>query len=318
MVLVLLALSPMVHAQAAHFLVQGEIQSVGDSAATRLSAEIPQGISGLFGALADGRLVVGVGDPVIEPGYDITQGMTLQILDPSGPIVIADDVLRAYPAPLGDDILFITITRDSRLWDGVRVIDMPIDRRASQFAWFPDGRSAAMTSFDPDWSPVRQNNADSTEEFLRMNNSEIHRLALATMTLTPLAVHPEADWGPVISPDGTEMIFNSTRIGGYATIFRLDIATGDLTPLAIPNPGGGYEGNVPVPLVNQVVWHGNELIYATSRPDMSHEVRMVRTDGTGAVSLGDGWQPQLINGGAGVAIITDSGQIVTLTLGEGE
>lgn len=317
-VIPLLTLAASAPAQPALFAAGGQVWTV-ESDGSIGAVATPGPVAELFGALADGRLVAGAGP--IERGapHEITRGLSLRLIEPGGAeTVIAGDVLRAYPAPVGDDVLFITVNRDSRLWDGARVIDLGIERRASHFAWWPDGRAAALTGFDPDWTEQRQSNPDNTEEFLRMNNNDIHRLDLETGALTPLVVHPEADWAPSISPDGTQMLFNSTRLGGHAAMFVMDLATGDIRCLDEPTPGAGYGENLPVALVGQMVWTGDgRLVYATARPDESREVRIVDLDGQGAAALGDGARPQLMAAGT-VAVQTDDGELAVLALPEVE
>ncbi|MBN1478380.1 PD40 domain-containing protein [Candidatus Sumerlaeota bacterium] len=306
--LTLLAIPLAAVAQTAHFAVQGRVQSIAAPDAAPVARDIAE-VTEIFGTLADGRLVVGLGAE--DAGENVTPARTLAIVDGEQTTVIADRVLRAYPAPVGEAIAMITPERDSLLFDGAEVIDLGIERRASQFAWFPDGRSIAMTCFDPDWSPHLQSNADSYEEFLRMNNNDIWRLDLDSMAFTPLVVHPEADWCPVISPDGTQMIFASTRVNSRADLCRLDLATGEITPL---NP----TERVPVPLVNQAIWRGDQLVYATTRDNNFPEIRVVQTDGTGSALIDEGSHPQLIAGGAAVAFLSASGEIATARLGGGE
>jgi hypothetical protein len=306
--LTLLAIPCAAVAQTAHFAAQGCIQSIAAPDEAPVITDLAD-VTEIFGTLADGRLVVGLGAE--DAGENVTPARAVAILDGEQTTVIAERILRAYPAPVGDAVALITPERDSLLFDGSEVIDLGIDRRASQLAWFPDGRSLAVTCFDPDWSPHRQSNADSYEEFLRMNDNDIWRLDLDTMEFTPLVVHPEADWCPVISPDGTQMIFASTRMNSRADMCRLDLTTGEIAPL---NPSE----QIPVPLVTQTIWRGDQLIYATTRDNEFPEIRAVRTDGTGAALIGEGSHPQLIAGGAAVAYLSDTGEIVTAQLGGGE
>jgi WD40-like Beta Propeller Repeat len=306
--LTLLAIPLAAGAQTAHFAVQGQIQSLTAPDAAPVLSDIAE-VTEIFGTLADGRLVVGLGEE--DAGENVTPARTLAIIDGDQTAIIAERVLRAYPAPVGEAIALITPERDSLLFDGTAVIDLGIDRRASQLAWFPDGRSLAVTCFDPDWSPRRQSNADSIEDFLRLNNSDIWRLDLDSMDLFPLIVHPEADWCPVISSDGTQMIFASTRLNSRADLHRLDLATGEIAPLS-PSE------RIPVPLVNQVIWQGDQLVYATTRDNEFREIRTVRANGMGSSLIGEGSHPQLIAGGAAVAYLSVTGEIATAQLGGGE
>lgn len=306
-----------VSGQTALFAVSGEIQAIAAPNATASVVVAASPVAEVFGQFADGRAVVGAGS--IERGdpHEITRALSLRIVEADGTeTAVAEDVLRAYPAPVGDDILFITANRDSRLWDGSQVIDLGIDRRACHFAWWPDASEAALTCFDSDWTEQAQSNPSNTAEFLRMNNNDIYRLDIATHALTPLVIHPEADWSPAISPDGTQMLFNSTRLGGHAAMFLLTFATGDISCLQEPQPELGYDENLPVSLVGQVLWApGGEIIYATSRPDESHEIWHVNVDGSQRQALGRGSHPQIIGGGA-IAYQTDAGSVATVTLPE--
>lgn len=304
-------------AQTAHFALDGQVVAVSGQSAVPVAVG-DNAVSEVFGTLPDGRLVVGVGALVQAPSGDYQRGLSLQLVDSAGATAeVAADVLRAYPAPTGARIAFLGIDHGARLWDGERVIDLPIAERVTQLSWFPDGQAFAFTGFPPDWSPGRLNNAPSDEEFLRLNDPDIFRFDLASGAVTPLVVRPGPDWSPAVAPDGRSLVFNGTIFGTTATLSRLDLATGLAAPLGAPVRDGGWEDNLPPALTGQLVWtpDGERVIYATTRPETNaHEIIAVRPDGSGRTVLGAGTRPQVIADGSGVAFLRDDGAVAAVTL----
>jgi hypothetical protein len=262
--------------------------------------------------------VVGYASREDHTGHSQDYPLTLGLLSVEGetPTAIDTDVLRAYVAPGGDQIAYVTFDRDTRLWDGDTIRTLALEARSTQVAWFPSGDAIAVTVFPPDWSHDRLENSESPEEFLRLSNSDIVKVDLATNQVTTLVDHARADWNPVVSPDGAQMIFNSTRTS-YASIYRLDFASGAVTCLHENGPNVPREEWLPVPLSDQALWLGDRLLYATSRPTsagLAHDVWSVTTSGAQASIIGSGSQPLLISGASALAVRTDAGTLATIAL----
>ncbi len=304
-------------AQNAYFAVEGKIMGLGGKAPAIKTIACAKKVGECFGNTSRGNIVVGLGKKVIEAGYDIKKGYTLAIVSPKGTIlnVIAEDVLRAYPAPRGDAIAFINIHHSPYLYGGGKVSALSIKQKVSQFAWLPDAVGFLYTGHLSDWSPIKINNPKNTEEFLRLADSNIYLYKLADDSIKQLTKHPREDWNPVASPDCKTVLFQSSRIN-YSCFWKIGIDGTGLAQVTFPKPKLGYEGNVPIAYTDQLLWNAqtNTLIYGTSTPKNIPEIREMRPDGSGAKKLAIGRKPILINGGAAVAFITDKGSIQSLKL----
>lgn len=82
----------------------------------------------------------------------------------------------------------------------------------------------------------------------------------------PLADSPATDYNPVWSPDGSALLFVSTR-GGEAALYLADVATGETWQLTGPD-----SDPVPIPVSGTAAWIGDQLIFP--RPGGGDPVRL--------------------------------------------
>ena len=306
-----------VHAQNAYFAIEGKLVEVGEKTKETKALKLAADVGEYFGRMADGGRVVGLGAMTIEKGYDIKKGYTLAIVSPQGGIEreIASDVIRAYPSAAADAIAFLDIKHDPWIFQNGKAERLPISHKVIQFAWLPDGSGFVYTGKPSDWSPVKINNPENTEEFMRLANSDLFLYKLADGATTQLTDHPREDWNPAISPDGKTVLFQSSRIS-YSCFWKVNIDGTGLAQVTFPKPGFKYEENVPIAYTDQLFWNGatNSIIYGTSTPESVQEILQMSPDGAGALLLGTGAKSQIYNKGESVAFLADKNEIKTLSL----
>lgn len=306
-----------VNAQNAYFAIEGKLVEVGEKTKETKTLKIAGEAGEYFGQMADGNLVAGLGAMTIEQGYNIKKGYMLAIITPQGEIVreIAADVIRAYPSAAANAIAFLDIQYSPWLYRDGKAERLTLKHKVIQFAWLPDGSGFIYTGKPSDWSPVKINNPENTEEFMRLANSDLFLYKLADGSATQLTDQPREDWNPAISPDGKTVLFQSSRVS-YSCFWKMNIDGTGLEQVTFPKPGFKYEENVPIAYTDQLFWNGatNTIIYGTSTPESVKEIRLMNPDGAGARLLGRGAKPQIFNKGESIAFIADKNEIKTLSL----
>jgi len=301
----------------AYFAAAGGILEYRGEGDSKRIISTPKKAGECFGFTSTGNIVAGLGEKKIEAGYDIRSGYELVLLSPAGDIVmeIARDVLRAYPAPAGNLVAFIDVHHNPMLFTGDEVENLPFQQKVIQFAWLPDSSGFIYTGKPFDWSPVKMNNPENTEEFLRLADSNLFLYKLKTGTITQLTTHPREDWNPAVSPDGKSVLFQSSRVS-HSCFWMVNIEGTRVWQVTVPRPELKYDENIPIAYTDQLFWNSatGSIIYGTSRPDSTKEIREMRPDGSGARILARGRNPQIMNAGKSVAFQTEEGVVQSLKL----
>ncbi|HNT36942.1 MAG TPA: hypothetical protein PKH07_18275, partial [bacterium] len=157
-----------------------------------------------YGALApSGQYVIGSGLIERKSSYQPIEGTTLYLVSQDGKTrkKIAEDVLDAFPASRLNRLAFIT--RDFRLHifqDG-KVTTASFPNTTNYVSWLPDADRLVLTGRDADWSYDAMSSPRDTEEFLRMNTSNLFLYDISSDTLTALTDNDQANYNPVAAPD---------------------------------------------------------------------------------------------------------------------
>jgi hypothetical protein len=304
-----------VRAQTAYFVSDGNLAAF-DGAQKRavhaaLLPEIPaKRIHRFWGALADGRMLVTVGEPAIslDEHEGIPGGVPLFLLNPDGTTAatVAPEVLRAFPAPSGNTVAVISPARDLSIWrDGnLQRVDAP--GRVSSVGWAPDGRRAVLSVYPPDWSPQRLNNAPTTEDFLRLQDCDLYMIDLDTLAVTSrLTSGPATEYGAFFSPSGDALFYVWLHpANGDGGLFRLQLdrdngTSSSQTPVRLTRAGPG-PGEAPLGRVGTYTWvdGAKRLVFEGGVPDGSGEIWVMDAAGTGARKIQPGRHPQKLADGS--------------------
>lgn len=316
--LALLALAFSCFAQEAYFEVDGKIASFKAEKGFGDAIELQEEVGRYFGIRAgDGRLLAGLGKVVINSRDEVTETMKLALIEPeSGKTeIITDDVVRACPAPKGDAIAVIPKSFSLQLYANGELRDLGIEEKALQVAWFPDGIRFVIAAYPADWTSQKMNNPESESEFLRLSNADLFIYNIKTGEKTPLVIHPELDYNPVVSPDGSSIMFVSTRTH-YASFYIIDADGKNLRQLTNSEPEKNRGNLVPVPLLDKIIWPewSEAIFYETNAKDLSPQVRAIGQEGTNPRKIGEGRQIQSLSEGR-IVFLDESGSPKVLSVG---
>lgn len=145
---------------------------------------------------------------------------------------------------------------------------------------------ATDLDYDPVWAPDGRSIVFTSE---RDGSAELYRVNPDGTGLERLTEHPAYDDQAAFSPDGTHIVFVSSRAAGTADLWTMDLATRVATPLTT-GPGGDF----------RPAWSpdGQWIAYASDRDNASpfaygrwerlHVVDLVvvRPDGSGRRTVG--------------------------------
>ena len=275
--------------------------------------------------LADGRLVVslqaGAGalsgvDPDPHCSVD-PPGQRLVLLRADGTVDadVSDNVLRAFPAPVGGAIAVISPERELSLWRGDGLTTVSAPGRVSHVAWSPDGRRIAVAVYPPDWSQGAVSAATTTADFLRLQDADIHLFDVEGMAfVSRLTSDPGTEYGPFFSPDGKQIYYvwlHATADEGG--MMRLDLdrdaGTSASAPAVRLTQAGNDAGETPLPRVGTPLWRSSarQIVFEAGRPDGSGEVWTMTPDGAASTRLAAGRKPQAV-GDASVIFLNAESQ----------
>lgn len=306
------------HAQPAYWAVDGVLvrhDPASPARTTAVAAAQPAPrVHEFLGRFDDGRLLVSLGTPEMEPGGDVVRGVDIAIMSPDGAVerVIRTDALRAYPAPIGRKAAIIGRDYSLAVWDDDG--EQPVDAggRVVLAAWSPDATKLCVTAYPPDWSPSRVTNAPGPDEFLRLNNNDLVLCDLRTSTVERLTDTPGYDYSAVFSPDGGRIFFISGR-GGRGAFFILDLATRETRKITNLAPGS-YD--VPVGRSDTFTWTATTdmLVYEAQETDHASAVRVVRADGTAARMVARGTRPRTDAAGLNLLYLDPAGAVAAASV----
>jgi dipeptidyl aminopeptidase/acylaminoacyl peptidase len=266
-----------------------------------------------LGRLPGNRLVASLGTPERLGSLIHQRGVDVAILSADGAVdsVVAENAVRAYPSPDGSKIAVIDIDYSLLIREDGSRHNVPIPGRTVLAAWSPDGGKLCVTAYPEDWSPQALSNPDSPEELLRLLNSDLYIVDVATGGIDRLTDHPASDYGAVFSPDGRQVVFISTRSGHHA--FHLaDLATREIRQVTNRDRYA-----VPIARSDTITWlgSGDEIVYESQEDMTTNGIRSLRVDGTDPRLLGTGRQPQVTAGGQRVFFLGDDGNVRSADVG---
>jgi WD40 repeat protein len=288
-----------VGAQNAWFAVDGKLLSFNSGKKIAEMKKLEKEVGCVFGKLGkSGTLVIGLGKIVIAPNDKVEKGMNLALYDPSmgKTSVIVKDVIRAYPAPSGNAIAVLSLDFTFRIYEDGKLKETGIKERGLQAAWFPDGKKFVFAAYPEDWTPEKMASPESQEEFFRLTNADLFIYDIESREKSPLVIHKELDYNPVISPDGKKIIFVSTRTH-YASFYEVDINGENLKQLTNFDAKNIRGKLCPVPLLDKVVWTKSQgrLFYETNAKDLSPEIRFLSADGKKAEFIVNGKELRILD-----------------------
>ncbi len=218
--------------------------------------------------------------------------------------VLAEGAVRAYPSPSGRKIALIDADYSVHIVEGdsSRLLDIP--ERTVLVAWSPDERLLCLTVYPPDWTFDAASRAEGPDDFLRLINNDLFLYDLEADTGERLTHYTGYDYAGTFSPDGSEILFISSR-SGRGAFYTLALETREIRQITNLAPGS-YD--VPVGRSQSIVWlpHDNSIAYeAQETPELS-SIRTVGVDGTNPRNLGIGEQPRPANGGAAVVFLDET------------
>ncbi|MCC6546985.1 PD40 domain-containing protein [Candidatus Sumerlaeota bacterium] len=266
-------------------------------------------ISAFHGLADGGKPIVSLGSPKIEDGYVVTEGVEIAALNDDGSTerIIASNALRAYPSPSGDRIAILTVDPigDVLIGENGKTRTLPFANRVTLVSWSPDEESICVTAYPPDWAPYKTNNPEGTQDFLRLLNSDLFLINIATGESRQLTNAPGYDYSGVFSPDGKFIHFISSR-SGRGAFYRLTLSDGSVQQLTNLAPGS-YD--VPVGRSDTFVWAAGSdtLLYEAQQTETTSAIRAIKSDGSSARSFGVGRQPRLL--GSGAAFLAEDGSV---------
>lgn len=273
----------------------------------------PEGrVAAYWGRLDDDRLLVTLeshaarsGTEEVDPHCSTeSPGKPAVIMGPDGTLgaSIYSDVLRAYPAPVGQRVAVISPERDLLLWQNDVCTTVSAPGKVSNAGWSPDGRHLVVSVYPPDWSEGAVSTASTTEDFLRLQNANLHLFDVEKGEfVTQLTDDPGTEYGAFFSPDGKSLYYHWLHLtedkGG---LMRMDLDLDDNTSASAPavqlTKAGNDPGETPLGRVTTYVWTpgGRDLVFEAGRPDGSGEIWTVKPDGTSSEFRAAGRKPQLV------------------------
>lgn len=290
----------------AFFTVNGQLLKYDGSVAKRVAVRstVPVSVQRVWGAFRDDTVVATLGPssaPIASEGFHDGQapaGGRAVLLDADGTVrkVLADGVLRAFPSPSADCVALIYVDRALALWREDVLTTLSIFGKVSHLAWSPDSTRMAIVVYPPDWSESAVNNARTTADFLRLQQSKILLVdALSHNVLATLVDDGGTNYNPFFSPDGSALYYIHLDVmrdnGG---LFRLQLnAPEPASPVRLTQVGEG-EGGVPLGRVGTYRWlkGGQILVFEAGKPDGSGVIWQMSSNGTRAAPLSVGRFPQ--------------------------
>lgn len=304
-------------AQSAHFAVGGRCISYDGNVVQSIASTAGTSITSAWGTLADGRVAVNVGGLKSAVGADPSgaikpSGGQLVLVSPDGNTsdVIASDVLRTYPSPSGDALALVSTPRKLSIWRDGKLTAVQTSGCVSMAAWSPDARHLVLTMYPEDWSPQAVDNAKTTVDFLRLQQS---RLVLVDAgngaPIADLTTEPGTNYGAFFSADGNDLFYiwlhTTENRGG---LMKLTLDRDNHTSASAPAVQLTSVPGTPLGRVGTYVWTqgGTQLVFEAGMPDGSGVLWKMHADGTQPEQIGPGRRPQLITGGR-VAYIQPNG-----------
>ncbi|MFH0794692.1 MAG: hypothetical protein V2A74_11735, partial [bacterium] len=207
--------------------------------------------------------------------------------------------------PKNSVVALISPARELTIWrDGVTHA-VRVDGRVSAAAWSPDGRFAVLTVYPADWSVHAVNNAPTTDEFLRLQNSDLYLLDSSSMQIIGgLTDDPGTEYGAFFAPDGKSLFYiwlHSTENEGG--LMRLGLGDDGGPPTSGASRqlthAGADVGQVPLGRVGTYLWLDDRsgMIFEAGLPDGSGEIWFMSQDGRQSRRMGEGRYPQRLAGG---------------------
>ncbi|MEO8376719.1 MAG: hypothetical protein ABI579_03545, partial [Candidatus Sumerlaeota bacterium] len=252
-------------------------------------------ITAFHGTMRDGSPIVSLGNPSIEDGYVVKSGVDIVALNEDGSTrsTLATNALRAYPSPSGDKIAILPVDPigDVTIWEHDAQRTIPFANRVTLVSWSPDEKNLCVTAYPADWTPYKTNNPENTQDFLRLLNSDLYLIAVATGESRQLTNAPGYDYNGIFSPAGDSIMFISSR-GGRGAFYELNLADNAIRQLTNTIPGS-YD--VPIGRSDTIVWMSSgAILYEAQESHGTSTIREINADGSGAKNLGIGKQPRLI------------------------
>jgi len=142
--------------------------------------------------------------------------------------------------------------------------------------------------YDPVWSPDGQWIVFTSE---RDGSADLYRMRPDGSGVEPLTDDPAYDDQAAFSPDGSRIAFVTTRAGGRANLWTLDLRTGQATPLT-SGEGGDFRPSWS-PDGQWIAFssdRGSPMDFAKGRWEHLHfvDIYLVRPDGSGLKRLSHG------------------------------
>lgn len=276
----------------AWFVIDGRLASFDVADKSAGAKIVDQKAERYFGVQPEtDKIVLGLGALKMAPNDEVLEGMNLALYEPVSKKVdvIAKDIVRAYPAPSGNAIAVLPKTFSLQIYMNGKLQETGIKEKVLQVAWFHGGKRFVYAAYPSDWSPEKMSSPKNQEELLRLTNADLHIYDLEENKSSPLVIHPELDYNPVVSPDGQSVIFVSTRTH-YASFYKVDVETGKIEQLTNFEPEKNRDDLVPAPLLDKIMWPYDSkfIIYETNSKNLTPQIRSIGTDGK---------NPQLITTG---------------------
>ncbi len=231
--------------------------------------------------------------------------------------ILAERVARAFPSPDGQAVAIIPPERRCVIQRGDVQTTLPLEGRASHVAWAPDSTRLAVVLYPEDWSEEKANNAPTTDDFLRLQQSRI--VLVDAISLAPLGEVVNdggTNYNPFFSPDASELYYIHLDLlddrGGVRKLALADLSTTVGTLIA---PAGEPPRGVPLGRVGTYQWLGDRLLFEAGTPDGGGVLWSMCPDGTDARPLGPGRYPQIL-GSDRIAYLKPDGTVATITPAE--
>ncbi|GIX44734.1 MAG: hypothetical protein D6691_10460 [Candidatus Hydrogenedentota bacterium] len=294
------------HGAPAFFAVNGQLLRFDGNVAKRASVRstAPLSVQRVWGAFREDTVVATLGPSSAQSASEgfhdgqVPAGGQAVLLDADGTVrkVLADGVLRAFPSPSTECVALVFVDRSLALWREDALTTLSLPGKVSHLAWSPDSTRMAVVVYPPDWSENAVNNARTTADFLRLQQSKILLVdALSHNVLATLVDDGGTNYNPFFSPDGSTLYYIHLDVmrddGG---LFGLQLnAPEPASPVQLTQVGEG-EGGVPIGRVGTYRWlkGGQILVFEAGKPDGSGVIWQMSSNGTRAAPLSVGRFPQ--------------------------
>ncbi len=217
--------------------------------------------------------------------------------------ILCTNVLRAYPAPTGNRVALISPERDLSIWHNDVCTTVSAPGKISNAGWAPDGRRLVVSVYPPDWSEGAVSYANTTADFLRLQNADLYLFDAETMEFVrQLTKDPGTEYGAFFSPDGRNLYYHWLHItedkGG---LMRMELDSDNGTAASAPpvqlTQAGNDSGKTPLGRVTTYLWrdNANQLVFEAGRPDGSGEIWTMADNGTSSTFIAPGRKPQALD-----------------------